>query len=702
MILVDFGNIDFDKLKARYGEFWIFGEHLYYEPMLDFVCFDRAKAKRTFIDIQKMLSLHKNSFAVGFVSYELGILEYGLDFHLDNANNKADFKAFDYADFKNKSKIPLIFFRLFSKRIKLAKLAKSNHKSSLKIATKSSANFIPTILQKLDKSRYAKDFNAIKNALKNGETYQINYTQELHLQSRLNGLEIFSHLLSRQNTKYKAFLQTPFVEIASFSPELFLRLKGRKIKVEPMKGTMPRNDIKSKDKANKKALQNDEKNVAENMMIVDLLRNDLHKIAHNLRYKLLQIKSYKTLHQMTSKITAFLRKQTILDTQKNCLKLSDYKDTLYEIFCALFPCGSISGAPKKSSLEIIKKLEKRERGIYCGAIGVITQKNKKREIHTNKKNKKHTKQTQNLKATFSVPIRTLFRKQNENFWRYGVGSGVVWDSILSEEIAELELKSSFLFRQDFALIETMLIKNNRAFLLEAHLARMLKSAKDLGFNFLDLQKFGLENIAQNKDNFKPPILAKNISDFMRFNPLDLITTKTNAWQNLPPKMLQKLRQNLNYKNNKNKPKILRMLLHKNGEIKIEILPFTQIKSSVIKIAKNKLNSRNDALYHKSTLREHFTQIPTGRNNIFDFIYLNENGEICEGSRSNIVILAREKNGVNLYTPSQKSGLLNGVLRKYFLRDKIVREKVLKLQDLQNAEKIFCINSVRGVQEVFLK
>ncbi len=683
--MLDFENIDFGKLEAHFSEFAIFGKHLYYKPILDIVCFDRAEAKHTFAKIQKMLSVHKNSFAVGFVSYELGILEYGLDFHLNNANNELDSRAFDCVDFSRESKIPLIFFRLFSKRIKLAKLAKSSHKSSSKIATKSSLNFMPKILQNIDKARYAKDFNTIKNALKNGETYQINYTQELHLQSNLNGLEIFSSLLPRQNTKYKAFLKTPFVEIASFSPELFFCLKGRKIKVEPMKGTMPRSDIKSKDRDNKKALQKDEKNVAENMMIVDLLRNDLHKIAHHLDYKLLQIKSYKTLHQMTSKITAFLRKNIVLDTQKKYAKSSDYTNNLYEIFCALFPCGSISGAPKKSSVEIIKKLEKRERGIYCGAIGAISQKKKK------------------INATFSVPIRTAFRKQNEYFWRYGVGSGVVWDSILREEIAELELKSSFLFREDFALIETMLMKNNRVFLLEAHLARMLKSAKDLGFDLRDLQNLGLKNIAQNNDNSKFPILAKNISDFVRFAPIDSKLLKTNAWKNLPPKMLQTLRQNLNYKNNENKPKILRLLLRKNGEVKIEILPFSQIKSSAIKIAKNTLNSRNDALYHKSTLRGHFTQIPAGRkDNIFDFIYLNQRGEICEGSRSNIVILASGKDGKNLYTPRQKSGLLNGVLRDNFLRHKIVREKTLRLKDLKNAEKIFCINSVRGVQEVFLK
>lgn len=647
------------------SEFAIFGEYIYYKPILEIVCTQKSCLKSAFHTLQENLKTHKNSFAVGFVSYELGILEYGFN----EDSSVLDFNALDsIATNKDSEKLPLVFFRLFSKKMKL-----SNARFP-----KSSIEFLPTIIQNIDKSRYANDFANIKNALKQGQSYQINYTQELLITSKINGLEIFNAILPRQNTKYKAYLNTPFVEIASFSPELFFKLRGRKISVKPMKGTMPRHPNKKRDKANKKALQNDTKNVAENIMIVDLLRNDLHKIAHNFSYKLLQVKSYKTLHQMTSKISATLRKNSLLETQNHAKS----SNVLYEIFAGLFPCGSISGVPKKASLEIIKRLEKRERGIYCGAIGTISHKNKQ------------------INAEFSVPIRTLFRHCSEKFWRYGVGSGVVWDSNADEEIAELELKSSFLFRQDYSLIETMLMKNNHIFLLDSHINRLTKSAINLGFDLGELKRFDLLDFA-NKD-FKLPNLIKNVQDFMEFNPLNCAIINSDAYQKLPPKMLENIKQNpANY--NDNKAKILRLLLHKRGQLQIEILPLKNLTSSTIKIAKNRLDSRNDALYHKSTLRAHFKQIPQAqKREIFDFIYLNKKGEVCEGSRSNVVVLMRTKKGNKmLYTPSQKSGLLNGVLRDNFVRHKILHERVLYLEDLHNVEKIFCINSVRGVQEVFL-
>lgn len=663
-------------IQKKYGEFYIFGKYLYYEPILDICCDEKSQAKTAFKQIQNELKRHKNSYFVGYVSYELGILEYlecgakskKLDFSVDFGGNfPADSRA-NSSDSCVDSSLPLLHFRLFAKRKNLFDILSC---TKAKYRKNSYSKFLPTIIRPIDKERYAKDFSAIKNELKNGNSYQINYTQEMRLSTHLNGKEIFWLLTPRQNTKYKAYLRTPFVEICSFSPELFFALKQHKkqhkIIVEPMKGTMPRSTDKSQDKSNKKALANDTKNIAENIMIVDLLRNDLHKIAKNLSYKLLQIKTYKTLHQMTSKISATLQKEAILDIPKNHKKSKQKhskQNLLYNIFRALFPCGSISGAPKQSSTQIIEKLEQRKRGIYCGAIGVIGQK----------------------EATFSVAIRTLFRLNPQKQWRYGVGSGVVWDSVCDDEIAELELKSKFLENTEkYALIETILIKQNRAFLLSSHLDRITKSAKELGFDMTNLERlFGAKSFSQRIELIKNT--GKFIDKFVDFSPCAC----KNAWENLPPKVLKALGQ-------KSKKQILRLLLYKNGELKLEILPFVPIQSRTIKIAKNKLESRNDALYHKSTLRAHFTHIPSKQNNVFDFIYLNEKGEVCEGSRSNVVILQDNV----LYTPSTKSGLLNGVLRDNFIHSNILCEKSLTLKDLQNAQKIFCINSVRGVQEVRL-
>ena len=179
-------------------------------------------------------------------------------------------------------------------------------------------------------------------------------------------------------------------------------------------------------------------------MICDLLRNDLSKIItkKSLKTKLFKIQSYPTLHQMTSSVQGKLKKNI----------------SLYQIFKALFPCGSITGAPKLESIKFIKELEQRERGIYCGSIGLI---------HKNK-------------SKFSVAIRTL-EKQNENYI-YSTGSGLVWDSNLKDEFEELKLKSAILNPCDFYLFETMYFKNSQILFLKEHLERLINSALKCNFN----------------------------------------------------------------------------------------------------------------------------------------------------------------------------------------------------------------------------
>ncbi|EAL9228178.1 anthranilate synthase component I family protein, partial [Campylobacter jejuni] len=232
-----------------------------------------------------------------------------------------------------------------------------------------------------------------------GRVYQINLTQNFKFHSKMDSFELFKLLLSRQDTEFKAFIKDETREILSFSPELFFKTKKRKIFTKPMKGTIKRDKDPIKDEENKIFLQNDTKNLSENVMICDLLRNDLSKIItkKSLKTKLFEIQSHPTLHQMTSSVQGKLKKNI----------------SLYQIFKALFPCGSITGAPKLESIKFIEELEQRDRGIYCGTIGLI---------HKNK-NK------------FSVAIRTL-EKQNE-IYTYSTGSGLVWDSKFKDEFEEL-------------------------------------------------------------------------------------------------------------------------------------------------------------------------------------------------------------------------------------------------------------------------
>ncbi|HJE65869.1 MAG TPA: chorismate-binding protein [Campylobacter avium] len=294
----------------------------------------------------------------------------------------------------------------------------------------------------------------MKEAIARGQSYQLNFTQELSLHTELSGIELFKLLTKEQNTKYKMYLKSEDMEILSFSPELFFKSKKRKIVTKPMKGTISKGKNKKETQEWAKFLQNDSKNRSENVMIVDLLRNDLAHIAKAKSIKvarLFEIESYKSLLQMTSTIKAKLRKNV----------------GLLNIFSDLFPCGSITGAPKKESMKLIKALEQRKRGVYCGALGVV---------HKDK-------------SIFSVGIRSLCKSNDEKAFRYGVGSGLVWDCVCEEEQKELELKTAFLHNanvvknaKDFYLFETMYMQNGLVLFFKEHLEWLLASARHFNFN----------------------------------------------------------------------------------------------------------------------------------------------------------------------------------------------------------------------------
>lgn len=329
----------------------------------------------------------------------------------------------------NNTKEPLLYFELFLKRKKFKPIQKNIKKNKLF-----------NIVKPLDKKRYILDFSRIKENIQQGHTYQVNYTQEILLSPLLkkDSFTYFKILSSRQNTAYKAYITNKHVEILSLSPELFFHYKNHTITTQPMKGTIKRafiekNKIKNEvkpnlklykqykkipkikgidkvsDFSNLKTLHYDSKNRSENVMIVDLLRNDLSRIGlqGSVRVKeLFAIRTYPTLHQMVSTIQAKLPKHY----------------GIIEILKALFPCGSITGAPKYKTTHIISELEQRERNVYCGAIGVISKK----------------------ECIMSVPIRTLYKPKQEAYYHYGVGSGVVWESLAEEEFSELQLKCKFL------------------------------------------------------------------------------------------------------------------------------------------------------------------------------------------------------------------------------------------------------------------
>lgn len=577
--------------------YFIFGDYAYFECVDRVYTFDKSEIVEC---LDNVWNLSDRFFALGYIAYEA----FSYDLNLD-------------------SNLALLDFYFFKKRISINKILNSR----LPIA------FYPIITKSLNFDIYKNNFEKIKNELRYGNTYQVNYTQEIHLKTKCEGMDIFKVLLNSQNTPYKAYLKTDFVEIISLSPELFFSLKKNKIILKPMKGTMKRGLSEEDDLKNKLFLKKDKKSRSENLMIVDLLRNDVSKIAlpFSLKTKLLQIITLPTLYQMISTI------ESDLDNA-----------SLSSIFEALFPCGSITGAPKKSTMRIIKNLESRFRGVYCGAIGMVYKKN----------------------AIFNVPIRTLFKKNNEDFYRYGVGSGVVWDSKVNEEFDELQIKTKFLFEsnREFSLIETMIFKEGKIFLLSGHLKRLLKSAKELGFLTNEIEKFASKNKMQKSQN--------SFSDFKN------IFSLQNLWENSPFHLP-----------NLDSICMLRLILNKSGKFKIEALKLIPPINNKIKISNKIINSNNDLLFHKTSIRDWFEF----DSNYFDSIFLNQKGELTQGSRSNIVLFLNNC----FLTPPLESGLLNGVLRNFLLKNKIIKEAILTKQDLKKASKIFCINSVRGIIEAKL-
>jgi len=299
---------------------------------------------------------------------------------------------------------------------------------------------------------YLTAIEKIKAYIAAGDTYQVNFTDAITFPTTLSPATLFTALSQNQSVAYAAYLNLGPNQILSLSPELFFRVEPQpdatnKITTRPMKGTMPRGLDTTDDTAAALALQHDEKNRAEHVMIVDLLRNDLGRISLPGSVHvddLFSIERYQTLLQMTSTISATLRPRT----------------TFYDIFAAMFPCGSVTGAPKIRTMQIIRELEAHPRGIYTGAIGFIAP---------------------DRSATFSVAIRTLVLSNNEA--HMGVGGGIVADSIPEDEHREALLKASFLTRvhRPFELIETILFDQHYQ-RLPLHLDRLESSAQYFGFS----------------------------------------------------------------------------------------------------------------------------------------------------------------------------------------------------------------------------
>lgn len=329
--------------------------------------------------------------------------------------------------------MPLLWFGIFKEPQKIPLV--SNEQESYHVSDWKMASRI---------EKYKDGIQQIKTAIEEGHTYQVNYTERLTARFTGDDLAFYHQLARNQQADYGAYLNLGRFRLLSASPELFFKVQEGKLTAKPMKGTAPRGRTTQEDQEHVKALLSSEKERAENLMIVDLLRNDMSRLAKKGSVKadpLFTVETYPTVHQLTSTVTADLKDGT----------------TIWDWFQALFPCGSITGAPKISTMKYIASLEQTPREVYCGAIGFITP---------------------NKDAVFNVPIRTVIIDKEKGMASYGVGGGITWDSTSDGEYRELQTKAQVLTakRPVFKLLESLKLEDGKYPLLPYHLARLQDSS----------------------------------------------------------------------------------------------------------------------------------------------------------------------------------------------------------------------------------
>lgn len=493
----------------------------------------------------------------------------------------------------------------------------------------------------LSEAEYTLRIARIHEWIRAGDVYQLNFTAPLKFASPASAAALYASLRARQPVDYGAFLHwQPGRHILSFSPELFFRIDSdtRRIVTRPMKGTARRGLTTREDREIADWLRSDAKNRSENVMIVDLVRNDLGRVARtgsvNVE-ELFAIERYPTLWQMTSTVSAELRSDT----------------GLYEIFRALFPCGSVTGAPKVRAMQLIAELEDAPRGVYTGALGFFSQR----------------------QTIFNVAIRTL--ELDGARGTMGVGGGIVIDSDPAEEFRECLLKAEFLIGsatasatklpeqstdqfprqfsppEPFSLIETMLWDSSYP-LLESHLDRLTDSAEYFDFPC-------------DRAGVKAALEARG----------------------------REFAVGASHK--------VRLLLHDDGVLEITdelLVPTVANRIGRVRIATERTNPADRMLYHKTTHRPLYASAfeQATRDGFDDALFLNLRGEVTEGAISNVFVV---KDG-RWVTPPVESGLLAGVYRRHLLETRPeIEERVLFIDDLRGADAVYLANAVRGLRRV---
>ena len=579
---------------------------LYTELVARIDCTDVSQLTSFFDEVQQNLSA--GLAVVGLFNYELGAAIHNISERVDAAPVLASALLFARCQHLSREEVDVWIAQ--------------------QLAAAQGADFyLEQIVAGKDASEFRSAIDAIHRYIEAGDTYQVNLTFPLHLTVHGNPVALYAALRRQQPVPYGALMVLPDGQsVLSLSPELFVSHMHGRLLAKPMKGTLEA-DADHHDTDRATALAASTKNRAENLMIVDLLRNDLGRIAQTGTVKvpaLFEVERFGHVWQMTSTIEAECRTD---------VKLAD-------IFSAIYPCGSITGAPKRRTMQILRELETEARGLYTGAIGWFDPPRADRVLGD---------------FMLSVPIRTLMLDAPAgNDVRQGVmrvGAGIVYDSDADSEYAESLLKARFLtgVSSQFSLIETL--QAHRTFgarNLHLHLQRLSVSARHFGFS-CDPEQIAAQINA---------VCAGLASDGL-------------------------------YR--------MRLLLNIDGTVDIRTAPMSDALFSPVRLllAKQPMQSQDVFLRHKTTLRRRYDLAwqAAEKNDAFDTLFVNEKSQVTEGGRSNLFVYLDG----HWLTPPLSEGVLPGIMRGLLLDDPTMnaREVVLTLDDLRVAERIMVCSSLRG-------
>jgi len=474
-------------------------------------------------------------------------------------------------------------------------------------------------MPRLNRDQYGEAFEAVQRHILEGDTYQVNLTFALHAAFTGDPGVFYNDLVCAQRPRYAAHIWHDDTHLLSVSPEKFFTVTGRVIETQPMKGTAPRGRTMEEDLAYRDALMESEKDVAENLMIVDLIRNDIGKIAKPgsvATSNLFNVEQYRTVWQMTSAVTA---------------KLQD-DASLGDVFKALFPCGSVTGAPKPRSMEIIADLENGPRGAYCGAVGFVPP-------------------GDGLDgASFNVAIRTVEIDDAEGVARYGVGGGVTWDSTVDREFDEAVTKFEVLRFDVSPMALTEAIRwDSGWWSLDAHLDRLETSSMYWSFVF-DRARVR-RALKDHESELLVPSKVRIVSS--PDGEIDITTdAATKRWSKGPGPSTD---------------------------------PVT------LSIDTDPIDDLNPRVYHKTTDRRAIDVRLKRHSDCDDILMVNRLGRITESSIANVAFLIEGE----WLTPPVLDGLLGGVLRSQLVNDGSLTERSITIREALSADAVALVSAVRG-------